>query len=322
MDNVLSPIKYSFVVPIYNDGILAPEFCKEFDRVFSTWLNIKSISNQVELIFVNDGSPDNSTEILKLLNKDFPFVKVIELSRNFGQHIALTCGYHHSKGEFVGMLNVDMEDPPSEIPNLLSFMIDGDFDIVYGLRAERESPFLDKLTSKLFQILLNKLTGNNFPLNTSTLRVMNRKFVDAYKSFSEKNRYLPGLEMWLGFKKGFTKTKHQARQSGASSYNFRRRLSMAFEAIVSFSDLPLRWSVLFGFILATIGFLLNIVLVIKRLFWTQMQPGYTSTVSIVVLFSGIQIILLGMLGIYVGRILKESQGRPLYVIRSKYNFIE
>ena len=157
MDNVLSPIKYSFVVPIYNDGILAPEFCKEFNRVFSTWLNIKSISNQVELIFVNDGSPDNSTEILKLLNKDFPFVKVIELSRNFGQHIALTCGYHHSKGEFVGMLNVDMEDPPSEIPNLLSFMIDEKrtLELVGFLR----SSFIGMSDKDILELKLNYKKG-------------------------------------------------------------------------------------------------------------------------------------------------------------------
>jgi glycosyltransferase involved in cell wall biosynthesis len=312
-------MQYSFVVPIYNDGELAGDFCATFEATMRDYTGAELAGN-VELIFVNDGSRNNSLSLLAALPSRFPFVKVIDLSRNFGQHIALSCGYENSTGDFVGMLNVDMEDSPTQIPLLLRYIQENKCDIVYGLRRERKGPWLDRLTSKAFQVLLNKLTGNNFPLNTSTLRVMNRKFVDAYNSLNEKNRYIPGLEMWLGFKSGFVQTEHQPRLKGRSSYNLTKRIVMAFGAIISFSDLPLRWSVALGFMVAGIGMLLSLVLIIKKVFFVNMQAGYTSTVSLIVLFSGIQMVILGMIGLYVGRILKEVQSRPLYIINTKYNF--
>ena len=316
-----SKLKFSFVVPIYHDGYLAEEFVLEFESVFKKWLGEPLIHKLAELIFVFDGGNKDSLDILINLHEKFPFVRIIELSRNFGQHIALSCGYEHAKGDYVGMMNVDMEDPPNQIPLLLDYLVNNnDCDIVYGLRKERKGPFIERMTSKWFQFILNKLTGNDFPLNASTLRIMNRKFVDTYNSLNEKSRYIPGLEMWIGFKQGFVPTDHQIRKKGKSSYNFKRRIAMAFEAIISFSDLPLRWFIGFGFAVAIVGFLLSAVLVVKQFFYEDMQPGYTSTISLIVLFSGLQMTLLGMLGLYIGRILKEVQNRPLYVIRNKYNF--
>ncbi|MEJ0055053.1 MAG: glycosyltransferase family 2 protein [Bacteroidota bacterium] len=319
MKNSIHPI-YSIVVPIYNDGNLAEEFCETIKPVLEKWLPGEDINSSVELIFVNDGSPDNSVDILKTLPARYPFVKVIELSRNFGHHIALSCGYKYAVGDYVAMLNVDMEDPPRYLPALVDYAIKNNLDIVYGLRKSRKGPVFEKITSRIWQIFLNKLTGNDFPLNTSTLRVMNRKFVNAYNELQEKTRYLPGLEMWLGFKKGFVETEHQARDKGKSSYNFRKRLSMAFEAIISFSDIPLRWTIFIGFVIAFVGFGLNVVLIYQKLFLKEFQAGYTSTVSIIVLFSGIQMMILGMVGLYIGRILREVQNRPLFFVRNRFNF--
>jgi dolichol-phosphate mannosyltransferase len=313
-------ISYSFVVPIYNDGYLAREFCIEFETVFKKYLAKDSIHDDVELIFVNDGSRDHSFDEIKNAANEFSFVKVIELSRNFGQHIALSCGYKYAVGKFVGMLNVDMEDHPDQIPLLLRLFDTDEYDIVYGLRIKRNTALLNTLTSKLFNLTLNKLTGYDTPLNTSTLRVMNRKFVDAYNSLSEKSRFIPGLEMWLGFNKGYTPIVHRKRTKGKSSYNLKKRYLFALESIISFSDKPLRWITFFGFVISMTGFLLNIFLIIQKLFFINFAPGYTSTISIIIFAGGIQILVTGMASLYIGRILKEVQNRPLYIVKNTINF--
>jgi len=313
-------IKYSFVVPIYNDAYLAEEFCEEYLQVFQRHLGQTDISSQVELIFVNDGSRDNSAEVLAKLPSQFPFARVINFSRNFGQHIALSCGYRHSCGRFVGMLNVDLQEHPDQIPPLLHHVEHTDCDIVFGLRRRRAGSASDTLTSKLFGIVLNKLTGYDVPLDVATLRVMNRRFVDAYNSLTEGSRYLPGLESWLGFKRGYVEITHQERRRGKSSYNFKRRLTMAAEAIISFSDLPLRITALFGFSVVALSFTLTLALVIQKLFFVDIQLGYTSTICIIVFLAGVQLSVTGIGSLYIGRILREVQQRPLYLIRDALNF--
>jgi dolichol-phosphate mannosyltransferase len=313
-------MQYSIVVPIYNDGYLAEAFCIEYEKEFQRYLGKMKIENDVELIFVNDGSKNNSIDFLIKLTERYKFVKVIDLSRNFGQHIALSCGYQNAKGQYVGMLNVDMQEPPSEIPKLLNFIKDEELDIVYGLSDERKTSFVNRVTSKSFAFVLNYLTNSQMPLNVTTLRIMNRKFVDAYNSLSEKSRYIPGLETWLGFKHGYLPIIHKEREIGKSSYNFRKRLKMAIESVISFSDYPLRLIAGFGCIVAFIGFLLTAFLVISKLFFANIQAGYTSTISLITFIGGIQIMVIGFASLYIGRILKEVQNRPLYIINEKFNF--
>ena len=311
---------YSIVVPIYNDGYLAEAFCNEYEKEFKNYLNKESIEEDTELIFVNDGSINDSIDFLVKISLNKKFVKVIDLSRNFGQHIALSCGYQNSNGKYVGMLNVDMQEPPSEIPKLLNFIKQNDFDIVYGLSSEKKTSFINRITSKTFAITLNFLTNSKTPINVTTLRIMNRKFVDAYNSLSEKSRYIPGLETWLGFRHGYLPILHKSREIGISSYNFRKRLKMALESIISFSDFPLKLIVAFGCFIAIIGFLATIFLLISKLFFMKYQTGYTSTVSLITFFGGIQIMVIGFASLYIGRILKEVQNRPLYIINEKFNF--
>jgi dolichol-phosphate mannosyltransferase len=311
---------YSFIVPIYNDGYLAESFCLEFEKVFIKYLKKDFIHENVELIFVNDGSKNNSIEQLIALLEKYKFVKVIDFSKNFGHHIALSCGYQYSKGEFVGMLNVDMQEPPSEIPKLLDFIKEKNFDIVYGLSESRKTTFINRITSKLFSFVLNWLTKSNMPSNVTTLRVMNRKFVNTYNSLTEKSRYIPGLETWIGFKHGYLPIVHKEREVGESAYNFSKRLKMAMEAIISFSDYPLRLMVGFGFIISIIGFLAILLLIFSKLFFVIYQPGFTSTISLIIFLGGIQIMAIGLASLYIGRILREVQNRPLFIINEKYNF--
>lgn len=311
-------IRYSFVVPIYNDASLAPAFCNEFARVFRGYLSTAELAPYLELIFVNDGSRDDSEARIRAVCEDFSFAKSISLSRNFGQHIAISCGYHHASGEHVGMLNVDMEDPPAEIPKLLGLMETRDFDIVYGLYETRHVPLGRRITSFAFAHTLNWLTGGKVPTNVSTLRVMNRSFLNAYNTITERRRYLPGLESWLGFRRGYVPIRHQPRTEGKSSYSFRTRLLMGLESIISFSDLPLRVMAFFGFAVALCGFLSLGVIVVQKVLLIDYQPGYASTISIIVFLGGLQILVTGLASIYIGRVLDEVQGRPLYVVREKY----
>jgi dolichol-phosphate mannosyltransferase len=217
------------------------------------------------------------------------------------------------------MLNVDAQEPPDQIPLLLRYIEANDCDIVFGMRTRRAGSAADGITSRWFGIVLNKLTGYAVPLNVATLRVMNRRFVDAYNSLAESSRYLPGLESWLGFRRGYVDVVHQGRRRGKSSYNFSRRLAMAAEAIISFSDLPLKLTVLMGFVVVVVSFLLALALAIQRLFFANVQLGYTSTVCLIVFLAGVQLTVIGMASLYIGRILREVQHRPLYLIRNTVN---
>ena len=315
-------IKHSFVVPIFNDGDLAEDFCLAYAAVFREYLGTTDIASATELIFVNDGSRDDSAATLAQLPARYPFVRVINLSRNFGQHIALSCGYRHASGQAVGMLCVDMQEHPDQIPRLLRHLETTDCDIVFGLRERRAGSKADNITSRLFGFVLNTLTGYRVPLNVATLRVMNRRFVDAYNSLAESSRYLPGLESWLGFTRGYVDVVHTERRRGKSSYNFVRRLQMAADAIVSFSDLPLRITVLIGFAVVLVSFVLVAGLVVQRLFFAYIQLGYTSTICVIVFIGGVQLTVTGLASLYIGRILREVQHRPLYVVRDIINGTE
>jgi glycosyltransferase involved in cell wall biosynthesis len=311
-------MKYSFIVPIYNDGALARDFCVEIAKTFRTYLDHDDLARDLEVIFVDDGSANDSPRILKETCDEFPFVKVILLSRNFGQHIAISAGYRAANGDYVGTLNVDMEDPPAHLPELIDELERGDHDIVGGLHSGRQHSWTTRLTSLLFHKTLNRLTGYDTPLNATTMRVMSRRAVDVYNSLSEKSRYLPALERWLGMRYGWVSVTRQARKAGRSSYTFRRRLRMAMHSIISFSDFPLRQAVNFGLLVAVTGMLLGAVLLLGKLFGPTMLPGYTSTFVTIVFLGGVQIAVTGIASLYIGRILAETQQRPLFVVRETY----
>lgn len=309
-------MKYSFVVPIYNDGVLAEAFCAEMKRVFSAHLGREDIEAELEVVFVDDGSENDSADRVRATCDRFRFAKLIRLSRNFGQHIAISCGYEHARGELIGYLNVDQEDPPDQILVLLEALRENPgWDIVGGLYAERNVPFFQKLTSHWFNVVLNALTGYSMPPNASTLRIMRRRFVDAYNGLQERSRFIPGLEMWLGFEYHHVPVRHQARKTGKSSYNFERRLRMATESIISFSDFPLRAAVKCGFAVVAFGLLITAAMIVDKLFFRAFLPGYVSTIAIAVLLAGVQITVTGIASLYIGRILAEVQGRPLYLVR-------
>ena len=306
---------YSFVVPIYKDASLSRSFCVSFAAVFQEFIDRPNWEEEVELIFVCDGGDKEDFPTVARLRSEFSFVRCIELSRNFGQHVAICCGYQNARGQYVGMLNVDQQDPPDQLPILLRHAESEDCEIVHGISDSRYSGILAKFTSNLFNIVLNKLTGYDIPLNTTTVRILKRPVVNAFNCLNERQRYIPGLESWMGFKHAYVPIETQRRKDGKSSYNFYRRLSLALEAVISFSDLPLRIGVVIGAIFAVFGLLMGIVLVAQKIWFLDLAPGYTSTVAIIILFGGIQILFSGLVSLYIGRILTEVLGRPLYIIR-------
>ena len=312
-------MKYSIVVSIYCDGYLAEALCKELLRVFSTYIKKDSLHDDVELIFVNDGSHDGSLDILLGLRKRFDFVRIIDLSRNFGQHQAIACGIHETRGEVVLRMNVDMQDHPSEIPKLLDAINEGNYDLVVGQYSARKSPIWNKITAHIYFLLFRYLTGFDAPQNTSPLRAMNRRFVDAYNSLTEKSRFPQGLDQWLGFRHKYIEIEHRERADKRSSYNFWSRLKLATNGILYFSDRPLQLVAFGGFILAIAGIVLAVYIVTERLLGIDYLPGYASLAATGLIAFGIQLGCTGLVGLYIGKIFKEVQNRPLYVVREEYD---
>lgn len=313
-------IEYSFVVAIHNDGYLADDFCRSFRQTFERYLNTAELKGRVELIFVNDGSSDASLERLRSLPSAYPFVRVIDLSRSFGQHLAIACGFREARGRFVGRLNVDLQDPPEEIPKLLDILKTEDVDLIVGRYDVRHSSLANKLSAYFFFAFFNWLTGQKTPQNTSPLRVMNRRFIDVYNELHEKTRFPQGLENWLGFRHKYVPVVHQPRRDRRSAYNFPRRLRLALEGVIAFSDRPLKLMVAAGVAIMALGLLLATTVVYRKLFFGTILTGYTSLLSAITVFSGLQVLVMGVTGLYVGKILQEVQDRPAYIIREKINF--
>lgn len=313
-------VRYSIVTSIYRDGYLARDFCLEVGKVFAEYLGIEfsELHNDIELIFVNDGSPDDSLLKLVDMRDDFPFVKVVDLSRNFGQHEALACGFRVANGDYVIRINVDMQDPPAELPRLLREIKTGAWDMVVGQYTERNSPWLNRLTAHLYFEAFRFLTGQNVLQRTSPMRVMNRTFIDAYNALTEKSRFPQGLDGWLGFRQRYIQIEHRPRAVGKSAYNVWSRTKLALTGILYFSDRPLKFIAYTGLFLAFIGFVLGGGVVAEKILGGSLLPGYASLAATALVGFGIQIAFLGILGLYIGRIFREVQGRPLYIIRKIY----
>ncbi len=306
-------MKYSVVVPIYSDAYLARALCEELARVFA------SIPGGMELVFVNDGSPNDSLTTLIALAQEFNFVRVIDLSRNFGQHSALACGYHEARGEIVIRMNVDMQDPPSELPKLLAVFQAEDADLVVGQYAQRNSPITTKLSAWCYYAVFKFMTGLKAEQNTAPLRIMSRRFITAYNTLTEKSRFPQGLDLWLGFRQYYVEIEHRERVDKKSSYTFVKRLSLALNGLLYFSDRPIKMVIAGGFVASLFGFLLGAYIIFERLAGAASYlPGYASLAAIALFTSGIQLTALGLIGLYIGKIFKEVQNRPLYLVREHY----
>ena len=303
--------RISFVIPVYDEEGNLPELYKRLINVLEN-----ELQTTYEIIFVDDGSKDSSWKIIEELHKQNENVKGIKFSRNFGHHIAITAGMDYSRGNSVILMDADLQDQPEEIPKLFKKFQEG-FDVVFGIRKEKQHSFLKRKTSKIFIWLMNKIVNSDVPINSNIFRVMNRKVVDTINQFRERERFITGLISFVGFKQIGVEVEHGKRYSGKTKYTFTKLLKLVFNTLTSFSYKPLQIASMLGAIISIISFIFIIYLVIRKLFFNIGLMGWTSTVVVILFIGGIQMLFLGILGEYVGRIYAENQKRPLYVINKE-----
>ena len=298
----------SIVLPIYNEEAGLASFISELS------LELTKISENAEVIFVNDGSKDNSLTLIKKIceeNKDF---KYIDLSRNFGHQIAVSAGIDFAKGDKIMLIDSDGQDPPAVMHQMLAKMDEG-YDVVYAQRIKRaDESALKKLTAKFFYKFLNKITSIEIPVDTGDFRIINRKVANALKQMPEKQRYLRGQIAWLGFKQTAVSYERLGRNAGETGYTYRKMIRLALDAITSFSNWPLRLATLSGFFCAFIGFFLILYTLYARFILKQYEPGWPSLMITIIFLGGIQLLGIGMIGEYISRINDNVKNRPLYLV--------
>ncbi|MFB1004779.1 MAG: glycosyltransferase family 2 protein [Bacteroidia bacterium] len=298
----------SAILPIYNEeqGIEAFAATLIFE--------LKKCTTSFELIFVNDGSTDNSLEIIKKICQSTVEAKYINLSRNFGHQVAVSAGIDYAQGDCVLLIDSDGQDPPEAVASMLAKMQEG-YDVVYAKRAKRaDESFLKKATAKAFYHILNKITSIEIPVDTGDFRVMNRKVVDALKRMPEKQRYLRGQIAWLGFKQTYITYERKGRNAGETGYTYRKMIHLALDAITSFSNWPLRLATISGFACAVLGLFLILYTLYARFILNEYEPGWPSLMVTIVFLGGIQLLGIGMIGEYISRINDNVKNRPLYLV--------
>ena len=303
-------IDISVIVPVYNEEEVIPILCESLQK------SLNSINEKYEILFVNDGSSDKTLKNLLEERKKNPKVKILNLSRNFGHQAAFSAGLNYSKGEYTVMMDGDMQDPPEEIPRMYEKMKSADVDIVYAKRSGRNENFAKKFSIKLFHKFFNSLSKNNQG-DTGNFCMLNRKALDAFLSLNEKNRYLPGLRYFIGFKQDFVEYTRPDRNQGKAKMSFYKLLKLAVDAIFSFSKLPIRISLFIGLAGIILSFIGGGIVVYKKIIGDAIT-GWTSTMLSIYFLGSIQLFFLGILGEYIFRIYKETQNRPVYVVRDFY----
>lgn len=300
-------IGISVVVPLYNEKDNVKELCKRLK------VQLDNLGETYEIILVDDGSQDESwSEILKQ-NSIFPEIKGIRFSRNFGHHYAITAGLFQAKGNWVVVMDGDLQDRPEAIPLLTEKVKEG-FDIVFVSRKNRPESFYYKAMQKIFYKMLNLLSGLNFDSTQANFSIISRKVVESFKNFPENARFYGSTIMWLGFNRGSVDADHGTRFSGKPSYTFRKRFKLAMDIIVAFSVRPLKIATSVGILMSLISFIGGLIIVFGALTGGFTVSGWASLIASIFFTTGVSLTLMGIVGVYVGRIFQEVKNRPLYVI--------
>ncbi len=301
--------KYSIIAPVFNEVENLPILYKRVKEVMDT------TGEEWELLLIDDGSKDGSTEIIRDLAKRDPCVRPVIFARNFGHQIAVTAGLDYSRGKAVVIIDADLQDPPEVILDLIKKWKEG-YEVVYAVRAEREGEtWFKTFTASLFYRIIYRITEVKIPLDTGDFRLMDRKVVGVMNKMRERHRFLRGMSAWVGFKQIGVPYKRAARFSGATKYPFNKMLRLALNAITGFSYFPLQVATYLGFIAAGIGIIAIPIVVISRLAGgPAFFGGQASTLISVLFLGGVQLMCVGILGEYIGRIYDEVKGRPLYIV--------
>ncbi|MBW5447931.1 glycosyltransferase [Cohnella sp. CFH 77786] len=312
--DVGEPCFLSVVVPMYNEEEVIETTYRRLTTV------LEKMNENYELVFVNDGSRDRTADIVRGICEADKRVKMVDFSRNFGHQIAVTAGMDFATGRTVVLIDADLQDPPEVIPEMVNRWREG-YDVVYGRRiARRGETWFKKVTAAAFYRLLRAMTSVSIPVDTGDFRLMDRKVSETLSSMRERSRFIRGMVSWAGFRQTSVDYVREERFAGETKYPLRKMLRLSADAITSFSTKPLKLAGILGFLLSAAGFVYLLVVLYLRLFTNATQPGWTSLIVISLLFHGITLSLLGVLGEYIGRIYEEAKGRPLYVVAEAVNF--
>ena len=308
----MNMLHLSIVSPVYSAEKILPVLVQRITQAVS------AITSDFEIVLVDDRSPDNSWAVIEGLALENPAIKGIRLSRNFGQHYAITAGLDHAKGEWIVVMDCDLQDRPEEIPALYQKAHEG-FDIVLAQRAVRKDKLAKRLFSKYFYLSLSYLTGSEQDATVANFGIYHHKVTDAIRQMRESIRYFPTMVQWVGFRAAKIEVQHDERFEGETSYNLRKLLRLSTDIILAFSDKPLRILIKGGILICAISVIVAFVYLIRYFSGEIEIMGYTSLIISVWLLSGVIIATLGIVGLYIGKIFEGVKNRPIYLIEKKLN---
>jgi polyisoprenyl-phosphate glycosyltransferase len=309
-----APRLLSVVVPVHDEQETLEELVRRLTAVLDGLPGLHA-----EILLVDDGSRDMSYPLMVQIAKREPRIKVVQLSRNFGHQVAITAGVELARGDAVIVMDSDLQHPPELIPEFVERWGEG-FDVVYGVMQERSEDWFKRVTARAFYALLRRMTKVQMPAAAGDFRLVDRVAVDAFVSMRERDRYVRGMFAWLGFQQTGIDYVPPPRFAGRSKYTVRRMGRLALDAIFSFSTYPLRVVLIFGLVVSLASFAIGIVSAVSKFVGAYTVPGYVTIVVVVTFIGGIQLVVLGGIGEYIGRIYEEVKRRPLYVVRRTHGF--
>lgn len=311
-----SRIKYSFVVPVFNEEEVIPSVVGRITAV------LERLDGPAEVIFVDDGSRDGSYERLVDAHRRDRRLKILRLSRNFGHQTAITAGLDAASGDAVIIIDADLQDPPEVVLEMIERWRQG-YDVVYGVRISREGEsFFKRITAHLFYRLLRAMIAIPIPVDAGDFRLVDRHALEAFRNLREHNRFVRGLFSWVGFRQTGVPYARSARGTGRTKYPLGKMVRLAFNGIIGFSDLPLRISIWTGVLISNAALLYGVYVIVLWLLGRRLVEGWTSTVVILTFLGGINLVMTGVVGLYVGRIHEEVKNRPLYIVNGTHGFDE
>jgi dolichol-phosphate mannosyltransferase len=301
-------MELSVIIPVYNEEKNMVLLHQRLTEV------VRKITGDYELLFVNDGSGDQTLELVKNISRQDPHIRYINFSRNFGHQIAVTAGLDHCSGDTIVIIDADLQDPPEMIAEMYAKMKEG-YDVVYAKRKSRKGETLmKKLTAKVFYRLLQRITNVHIPVDTGDFRIISRQIVDVLKQMPEQQKYLRGQIAWAGYKQTFIEYERQERHAGETGWPYRKMIRFALDGITSFSNFPLKFATVSGIIVFCISFILILYALYSR-FMGVYVAGWTSTMIVILFMGGIQLLTIGIIGEYISRISANVRNRPLYIIQ-------
>lgn len=308
-------VEISVVIPVYNNAAALRELTTRL------LVSLGQIAQSYEIVYVNDGSRDDSLAILKELASQKSVVKIVNLSRNFGQHPAICAGFEHASGETTILMDADLQDRPEDIVNLVQKLRTEDADIVYTIKQSSDKKLTSRLTSTLYHYVFSRIVKTNVPLNIGTFRAFNRKFRDALLQFREVNVLYGPLMFYMGFKSCFLELPYQERPHGKSAYTFRKRLQMAVNSLISYTDVPHRLSMMFGLMFLFGSLFYGLIVALQYLLLGASLPGGSTLILLVLCLTlGSVMMTLGIIGSYVFRVYQEVLHRPRFLVQERINF--